>query len=402
MPALPRRPAAFRGSVVAMQRPDAIVVGLGAMGSAVTFRLAEGGASVVGLDQFKPPHARGSSHGDTRITRLALGEGSDFVPLVIRSHQLWREIERATGTELLRQVGGIIVGEPDHPFLAETRSTAAEYGITHENISNAELTARFPMFSVGRRMEAYLEPEAGFLRPEAAVDAQLSLARQHGASLFLDEAIVSWNARSAGVTVTTAQRTLEADQLVLCAGGWITKLVPELRPLISVQPQTLHWFPIRQGYEALQAMPVFVWAADEERHEFAHGMGFYGFPAIDGPGGGVKLATEVYDTTADPDEPWHERLEHRASAFYERLIAPHFPWVGGVPLRTAPCLYTSTRGSRFIIDRHPEHSNVTIVSACSGHGFKHSSAIGEAVAMALSTGSTPEVLKPFAMPATHA
>jgi sarcosine oxidase len=383
-----------------MDRPEVIVVGLGAMGSAVTFRLAERGVNVAGFDRFTPPHVQGSSHGDTRITRLALGEGSDFVPLVMRSHQLWREIGRATGTKLLHQVGGMIVGRPDHPFLAETRSTAAEYGITHENLSNAELRARFQMFSVGRRTEAYLEPEAGFLRPEAAVDAQLSLAREHGASLFLDEPVVSWNASSGEVAVTTDQRTLEADQLVLCAGAWITKLVPRVRSLISIQPQTLHWFPIRHGYEALQAMPVFIWAADEERHEFAHGMGFYGFPAIDGPSGGVKLATEVYDMTADPDEPWRERLEHRASAFYERLIAPHFPWLGGVPLRTVPCLYTSTRGSRFIIDRHPEHSNVTIVSACSGHGFKHSAAIGEAVAIAVSTGRTPGVLKPFAMPAT--
>ena len=385
-----------------MDRPDVIVVGLGAMGSAVTLRLARRGVRVVGFDRFRPPHTQGSTHGDTRITRLALGEGADFVPLVLRSYQLWREIERETRTTLLRQTSGLVLGEPDNPFLERTRSTAAQYGIAHENVSNATLKDRFPMFGVGRRTEAYLEAEAGFLRPEAAVDAQLSLARGAGATLLLSEAIVSWRASSSGVAVTTPERTLEASELVLCAGAWIAKLVPEARPLVSIQPQCLHWFPIGRGYEPLRRMPVFVWGVDDEPDAFAHGTGFYGFPAIDGPSGGVKLATEVYGTTVDPDAPWREQLGDQASAFYERLIAQRFPWVAAPPLRSVPCLYTSTRGSRFIIDRHPAHANVTIVSACSGHGFKHSAAIGEAVAEAIATGTTPTVLAPFAISADAA
>ncbi len=378
-----------------MDRPDVIVVGLGAMGSAVTHRLARRGLTVVGVDRFRPPHSHGSTHGDTRITRLALGEGSDFVPLVLRSHELWREIERESGTRLLHQTGGLVLGDPDDPFLERTRSVAAEYGIAHENVSNAQLKDRFPMFGVGHRTEAYFEPEAGFLRPEAAVEAQLSLARSAGATLILEEAIVSWSAGSHGVTVTTVEGTLEAVELVLCAGAWIAKLVPETRSSVAIQPQCLHWFPISRGHEALATMPVFVWGVDLEQDEFAHGTGFYGFPAIDGPGGGVKLATEVYGMTVDPDEPWHERLGDRAPAFFERLVAPRFPWVHWPPLRAVPCLYTSTRGSRFIVDRHPSHPNVTIVSACSGHGFKHSAAIGEAVAETIATGRTATALAPF-------
>src|SRR6202035_4667740 len=192
-----------------MDRPDVIVVGLGAMGSAVTLRLARRGLRVVGFDRFDPPHTHGSTHGDTRITRLALGEGSDFVPLVPPPHQLWREIERETGTKLLEQTGGLVLGEPAHPFLERTRSAAAEYAIAHENLSNAELRDRFPMFGAGRRTEAYFEPEAGFLRPEAAVEAQLSLARAAGARLLLDEAVTSWSASPNGVAVATGARTLE-------------------------------------------------------------------------------------------------------------------------------------------------------------------------------------------------
>ena len=95
---------------------------------------------------------------------------------------------------------------------------------------------------------------------------------------------------------------------------------------------------------------------------------------------GVKLATEVYGTNVDPDGTWREELDDRATEFYERRVGERLPWLGPEPVRTVPCLYTSTRGSRFIIDRHPDHPNVTVVSACSGHGFKHSAAIGEAVA----------------------
>jgi sarcosine oxidase len=381
-----------------MDRADVIVLGLGAMGSAVALRLARQGLRVIGLDQFEPPHDRGSSHGDTRITRLAIGEGIDYVPLVMRSHELWQELERETGTRLLHQTGGIVLGEPGHPFLDGTRTAALEYGITHRNLSSSELRRRFPMFEAGSRTEAYYEPAAGYVRPEPAVALQLSLARAAGAELHLGEAATSWDADSGGVSVTTGRRTVNADQLVLCAGAWITKLWPAAGSLFAIQPQCLHWFPILHGYDALKAMPIFIWAVDTDPDEFAHGMGFYGFPALDGPAGGVKLATEVYGPSVDPDGPWREELGDRAARFHDRHVAERLPWLGPEPLRTVPCLYTSTRGSRFIIDRHPQQHNVMVVSACSGHGFKHSAAIGEAVARTIVTGEIASVLKPFGLP----
>jgi sarcosine oxidase len=254
------------------------------------------------------------------------------------------------------------------------------------------------MFGVDRHTEAYLEPEAGYVRPEAAVSTQLSLAAAAGAELHLGEAVVSWSAGPAGVAVSTDRRTLQAAELVLCPGPWITDLVPEVRSQVAIQPQSMHWFPIHRGYEALRSMPVFIWGVAPDSDEFAHGTGFYGFPAVNGPTGGVKLATEVYGATAEPDSPWREDLADRAGQFYQRHIAQRFPWVGPEPLRSVPCLYTSTRGSRFIIARHSAHPNVMIVSACSGHAFKHSPAIGEAVAETVATGSLAGVLEPFALP----
>jgi sarcosine oxidase len=376
---------------------DVIVVGLGAMGSAACLQLAARGASVLGIDRFHPPHPYGSTHGDTRITRLAIGEGPEYVPLVRRSHELWREIERQADVELLTVTGGIVLAPAGSEFLALTRASALQYGIAHEDLSAAELAERFPMFATGQGMEGYYEPEAGYVRPEAAVRAQLELARRHGARLRLAETVAGWRAGAAGVRVETDAGAYEADRLLLCAGPWITDLFPEGRELFAVHRQLLFWFEILEGYERLREMPVFVWDLGGGAEGFVHLDGFYGFPAVDGPAGGVKVATENYEHTTTPDGRQHPASAEEAEAMYRHCIAPFVPCLGPEPVRSVSCLYTNARGSRFLIDHHPEHDSVVVVSACSGHGFKHSAAIGEAVAQLL-TGATPEIdLAPFSL-----
>jgi sarcosine oxidase len=373
-----------------MQTADVIVVGLGAMGSAASWQLASRGASVIGIDQYAPPHPWGSTHGDTRITRLAIGEGREYVPLARRSHELWREIERESGAELLTQPGIVILGHPSSTFLAETRAAAREYGIDHRDLSTDELRAGYPMFAVDERTVGYHEPEAGYVRPERAVAAQLSLAERDGARLRLGERVQRWTASADGVTVTTDRDTYAAGQLLLCAGAWIGDLAPLVDDVVAVYRQLLFWFPIRGGYAALRDMPAFVWDVGGDQEGFVHLDGFYGFPALDGPGGGVKVASELYEHTTAPDGRQHPASPAETERMYRGCIAPYLPWLGAEPLRTVSCLYTSTRGSRFLIDRHPEHDAVMVVSACSGHGFKHSPAIGEAVAQWL-TGDGPGI-----------
>jgi sarcosine oxidase len=376
---------------------DAIVIGLGAIGSATCFQLAARGASVIGIDQYEPPHPYGSTHGDTRITRLAIGEGCEYVPLVRRSHELWREIEQQAGVRLLTQSGGVILAHADSPFLEQTRASARQYEIGHENLSAAEVARRFPMFAVDPQTEAYYEPEAGYVRPEAAVHAQLELAARHGARLKLGERVEEWVASTSGMSVRTDAQTYEAQQLVLCAGPWLPRLFPEGADLFAIHRQLQYWFPIRDRYERLREMPIFVWDFGGEGNGFVHLDGFYGFPAVDGREGGVKLATESYEQTTTPDGRQHSATQSEIDEMYERCVAPHLPWLGAKPLRTVSCLYTNTRGSRFVIDRHPEHDAVMIVSACSGHGFKHSAAIGESVAQWVTEGASEIDLSPFAL-----
>ncbi len=350
------------------------------MGSAASWQLARRGTSVIGIDQYAPPHTWGSTHGDTRITRLAIGEGREYVPLARRSHELWRQIEGESGAELLTQTGIVILAHPSSTFLEETRAAAREYGIEHRDLSNDELRAGFPMFAVDARTVAYHEPAAGYVRPERAVKAQLELAARDGAQLRLGERVQRWTATPQGVSVTTDRDTYAAGQLLLCAGAWIGDLVPAVRDIVAVYRQLLFWFPIREGYAVLRDMPAFVWDVGGDQQGVVHLDGFYGFPAIDGPDGGVKVASESYEHTTAPDGRQHPADRSEIERMYRGCVRPYLPWLGAEPLRTVSCLYTSAHGARFIIDRHPDHEAVLVVSACSGHGFKHSPAIGEAAA----------------------
>lgn len=380
-----------------MPTADVIVVGLGAMGSATCRALAERGISVIGIDQFTPPHDLGSTHGDTRITRLAIGEGREYVPLALRSHELWGEVEHDSETALMTQAGIVILGPPSSTFLAETRAAARAYRIEHAELSNAELRARYPMLAVDEETVGYHEPEAGYVRPERAVAAQLALARRGGAQLRCGERVRRWSATDHAAVVTTDADTYSAAQLVLCPGAWIGDLFAEGRELFAVYRQLLFWFPILKRYPELRDMPVFVWDVGGDQRGFVHLDGFYGFPAVDGPGGGVKVASESYEHTTAPDGRQHPATRAEVDRMYRGCIAPYLPWLGPEPLRTVSCLYTSTRGSRFVIDRHPGHDAVLIVSACSGHGFKHSPAIGEAIAQWLIDGAPRIDLSAFSL-----
>ena len=364
------------------------MIGLGAMGSAVTRELAARGVAVTGIDRHHPPHVHGSSHGDTRVTRLATAEGPQYVPLVRRSHERWRTLEQETGETLFHQVGVLMISRADSPFITSVQDVAQRFGISHETLGADQLRERFAMFAGDDDAIGHLEPEGGYVRVEAAVAAQLALAARDGATLRLGETVTGWEASPAGVSVTLAgDETLHADRLVICAGPWLPEVVPELSPAFAVHRQLLHWFEIERGHESLAAMPV--WIYDLLGHHAgarpgaAHGLNFYGFPAIDGPDGGLKLATEQYEVRHAPDDRQHPATEAEITAAYEGIVRDRLPWLGPGSVRTASCLYTCTADSHFVIDEHPEHPAVMVVSPCSGHGFKHSAAIGEAVAQTL-------------------
>jgi sarcosine oxidase len=366
-------------------------VGLGAMGSAALYQLAKAGVKVLGLDRFTPPHDRGSTHGDTRITRLAVGEGAEYVPLVRRSHEIWREIEGLLGADLLQQCGGLVIAGRDaqglhgsSEFLGQTVASARTYGIRHELLSAGQVGGRYPQLNIGPEETGYFEPEAGLLRPERCVAAQLELARRAGATLRLGERVRSYSDSGAAVTVRTDRGTVTAEKVVIAAGPWVGGLVPELDPTFRVYRQVMYWFDLDDAarYEAYRTMPVFIWDFGERRR----GEFIYGFPMVDGPHGGAKVATEDYTSTTSPDAVHPPVGQQQAELMYDRYVKDRLPGLSSRCVKATSCLYTVAPLHRFVIDVHPSAANVFVASPCSGHGFKHSAAIGEVLAQLVTRG----------------
>ena len=380
-----------------------MVVGLGAMGSAAAYQLAKRGASVIGIDRFSPPHVLGSTHGDTRITRHAIGEGDDYVPLVLRSHQIWREIETemendvftACGALILTAASGKTVQHGVDDFFASTVSAARAYGIEHEVLSTEATRARFPQFNLTEEHRCYYEPGGGFVRPEVAVAAQLDLAARHGARIQRMDRVNHIDMMDSGVTVHSDRATYGADQLILTAGPWISQLAQSdvIEQVCSVYRQALHWFDASETITTFtpDRMPVFIWGFGSGDRDM-----FYGFPAVDGIDGGLKVASEQYESPSDPDDLRTDVTSDESRRMFGHCVEGRLPLRPAV-IKSASCLYTVTPDRQFIIDRHPEHSNVLLASPCSGHGFKHSAAIGESLAQWAIDGSPAIDLSAFAL-----
>jgi len=365
---------------------DIVVVGLGAVGSAALYQSAKRGADVIGIDRFVPPHDRGSSHGETRITRQAIGEGRELVPLVLRSNEIWEELEAATGRNLLTRNGGLVLASAgihgshhgSKAFLAETIDAAKSFGIRHEQLKTDEIRHRYPQFELTAGEQGYFEPGAGFLRPEACVETQIARAQQLGARVFTSETVLALSQKAGGVDVTTNKATYSAAKVILTAGPWIAKLLPsEFGCHFLVYRQTLCWLALKQNRDCYtpERLPVFIWITGNELEDM-----LYGFPAISRGDDGIKVATECYDRTVDADEVSRDVSDESVARMYSHYIAPRLPDVSSRCLRTATCLYTVTPDAKFVVDYADKHHNVVFASACSGHGFKHSPAVGEALA----------------------
>ena len=382
---------------------DAVVVGLGAMGSAATYQLAKRGVKVLGIDRFAPPHAFGSSHGETRVTRLACGEGVEYTPFARRSNEIWRELEQATGDSLLVHNGLLVIsgkgerakthGNAD--FLQTTIDAAKAHNVPHELLSDADIRRRFPQFNIADGDRGYFEPTGGFLHPEACIKAQLNEARRLGATIKTGETVLSIKPSAAGVTVTTTQATYAAGKIVISAGAWLPKLLPGIADLFTVRRQVLCWFRIddRQPLERYrsEAFPVFIWQTPRKQT-------IYGFPWVGTDVPAIKNATEQYDAATTADGVERNVSPAEIAEMYDTYTADFFPGLRNDCIKTAVCMYTCTGDARFIIDRMPGEANVIVASPCSGHGFKHSAAIGESIAKLVTAGTATE-LAPFRWPA---
>ncbi|MFO0869400.1 MAG: N-methyl-L-tryptophan oxidase [Pirellulales bacterium] len=350
---------------------DVIVVGTGGVGSAVLYHAARRGARVLGLDRFPAAHDRGSSHGDTRIIRLAYFEHPDYVPLLRRAYELWSELERAVQQPLYDEVGLLEIGPVDGEVVPGVLRSAALHGLEIESLDAASVARRFPGFRVPDGYQAVFERRAGYLRVERCVLAHLQAAVALGAEQRVGGAVRGWRAARDHLWVDTDAGPLATRRLVVTPGAWAGTLLADIPIPWRVLLKHLHWFaPRTHDYRAGNRGCTFF-------YEFPWGM-FYGFPQVDELGvkmaehsGGVTV-TDPLCVDRSPDPLDRQRVE--------TFLGMCLPGMTRVERRHATCFYTMTPDGHFVVDRHPQDERLVFAAGLSGHGFKFTSVLGEVLA----------------------
>jgi sarcosine oxidase len=358
------------------ERYDVVVVGVGGMGSAALYHLARRGKRVLGLERFDVPHEHGSSHGLTRIIRLAYFEHSSYVPLLRRAYELWRELETDAGEQLLH-VTGIVEGGPR--ILEGVLRSCADHDLPHEVLRGDEVGRRFPAYRLPAELEVVFQPDGGFVVPERCIVSHVEGALRLGAVVRARERVLEWETRENGLRVTTDRGVVEAGRLVLTAGAWSQDVARLPEGLVRGVRQSLAWLqPSRPEHFAPSAFPVFNLGLDGEH--------FYGFPAFGIPG--FKLGRyDHFGEGGDPDTISREPTladEEPLRRFAER----YFPEGAGPTIALKTCLFEPSPDEHFLIDRHPETELAVLGAGFSGHGFKFCSVVGEILADLALDGDT--------------
>jgi sarcosine oxidase len=368
---------------------DVIVAGVGAMGSAACWHLAQRGLRVLGLERFDLGHAQGSSHGLSRIIRLAYFEGSHYVPIVRRAHELWQETGDRAGLKLLHVTGSLDLAPAGAGPVEASLQSCLDHGLEHEQLDRAEIARRFPAFHLPAGHIGLWQPGGGFVASEKAIYAHVGLAQSRGAEIRTGEAMLDWAPTAeGGVTVRTERGRYSAGRLVITAGGWVADAVPALAGKVATVKQAIGWFTTRRPELFREGVfPVFILCVEEGT--------FYGFPLYEHPGfklGGPHFGREPMDPR-DPDRtpsPNQVRL-------IRECLARYIPDAAGDPLTVKGCIYTVSPDEGFIIDAVPGVPQAVFASACSGHGFKFASAIGEILADLSTSGRSAFDLSAFSL-----
>lgn len=369
---------------------DAIVVGLGGMGSAAVAHLSARTNNVLGLEQYSPAHAKGSSHGQSRVIRQAYFEHPNYVPLLLRAYELWESLQSESADELIRITGGLMIGRPDSQTIQGSQSSAQQHGLPHEMLNATEIRNRFPELHPSDDLIALYESKAGYVRPENCILAHLARATKQGASLHYGESVIGWRVspHRKTVLVETNKSTYETASLVLSPGAWAPRLF-QLDIALEVVRQFLFWISPTHSSKLFQTphFPIFIWEVDRQ-------VQFYGFPQHGPDSDGIKMAIFYQH---DPCEP--EALQSEPSSSYIELIRKclktRIPNLTGPICKSVACMYTNTPDHHFVIGPHPFFENVIIASPCSGHGFKFCSVIGEVLCQLTLDGRSSHAIEMF-------
>lgn len=367
---------------------DVIVLGVGGMGSAACYELARRGLKVLGLEQFKLVHDRGSSHGHTRIIRTAYAEHPAYVPLAKRAFERWYELEHLSGRHLLTECPCLNAGPPGSEHVEGVRASVREHDLAAEELSGDEINRRYPAFRFPAEYRGVIERAAGFLYVEECVRAHIDIAVSFGAEIHAEEPVRAWKPLGNSIEVTTDKGTYRAAKLVVTAGAWATKLLADLGVPLRVMRQTLLWFKVEHApNESLfrrDRFPVFI--AD------VPGVPFYGLPALDRSGLKVARHYGAPELPAPDGVNWN--VADADVSAVRPLLDAYLPGLGAFT-RGQVCMYTVTPDKHFVIDAHPAFPQVSVACGFSGHGFKFATTVGEILADIVQTGDTKHDIAMF-------
>jgi sarcosine oxidase len=363
-----------------------VVLGVGSMGSAACYYLANRGVKVLGLEQFDITHEFGSHAGQSRIIRKAYFEHPDYVPLLQRAYQNWKELERDCHAQLYFPTGLLYAGKPDGTLIKGVKESAKLYGIEVNTLTEAEIKSRFPQFVFPDGYDVLFEPDAGFLTPERSIKAFATKAKEKGAAIHTHERVISWKQHDKLTYVVTNQQTYTCDTLIITTGAWADKFLPDLAPLLTVTRQVLTW-TIPHQPEQFQPDKFPCWLIDDHDQP---GM-YYGFPMLDerkfGLPAGLKSAYH-YPGMPTSVADVNREVSHEEAQQLTRAISKYIPTSCRSIHQTKTCLYTNTPDEHFILDFLPGSKNVIVAAGFSGHGFKFASVIGEIVSELVVNGKS--------------
>ena len=365
---------------------DAIVIGVGGMGSAAVYHLARRGLQVLGLEKHAIPHEMGSSHGYSRMIRYTLQEHPSYVPLVRRSYELWHEMEETAGEELMVTTGSIRAGAPDSPFFLNAQEACDLHSIPYEILTASEVNKRFPGYRFPEEISSVYQADGGFLLPERCIVTHVQAAERAGAAVHSQETVLDWEIRGDGVQVRTDRDTYTAGRLVVTAGPWAANLVPELAAYAVPERQVMGWFqPERPELYTAEIFPVFGVFTEEGR--------YYGFPSHAVPGFKIGRAHHLLQKV-DPDAIDRE-VHPEDEEILRQAVNRYFPLAAGKLLDRKTCMYTNTPDEHFMIGTLPGQPQVSVAAGFSGHGFKFASVIGEIMADLAQNGATEHDINLF-------
>ena len=366
---------------------DVIVAGVGGMGSATVAELAARGVRVLGLERTGIPNDSGSSHGVNRIIRLAYAEDPRYVPLLRRAYERWRALESQLGETILVTTGGLDIGRPESETVVGALASAREHELPHELLEAAEVRSRFPGLALPDELVAVFQPDGGFVLSERAIAGHARLALEAGAEIHGHEPVVAWEAEAGGVVVRTAVAEYRTRKLVVSAGAWVGKLIGSLAPVAVPERQVLLWAGTREpALFTPRALPVFILEVEE-------GL-FYGFPEYGIPG--LKIGRMHHRRqVVDPDDWDRSLIEPEDEPVLRAALSRYLPQADGPALSLKTCMFTNTPDEHFIVDTLPGSPDVTVVSPCSGHGFKFASVMGEIAADLALEGGTDHDIEMF-------